>query len=125
VTLSVKGLAVLKGTGSLVWEQAEATSREDKPNTSTEKSSPSAPLHDGHPDRDLFERLRALRAKMASEEGVAPFMVFHDKTLRNIASMRPSSISSLESVPGIGPAKLERYGRKVLQVVNEEGERLD
>jgi superfamily II DNA helicase RecQ len=35
--------------------------------------------------------------------------------------MRPSSISSLEAVPGIGPAKVERYGREVLQVVNEEG----
>jgi hypothetical protein len=39
--------------------------------------------------------------------------------------MRPSSISLLESVPGIGPAKLERYGKKVLQVVNEEGGQLD
>ena len=120
VTLSAKGLAVLKGTESLVWEQADTNHRKDEPNR-TEKPARSAPLHDGHPDRDLFERLRALRARMASEEGVAPFMVFHDKTLRNIASMRPSSISSLEEVPGIGPAKLERYGRQVLQVVNEEG----
>jgi ATP-dependent DNA helicase RecQ len=121
VTLSAKGTAVLKGTVSLVWEQADTDSPKDERKVSTEKPSRSAPLHDGHPDRDLFERLRALRAKMASEEGVAPFMVFHDKTLRNIASMRPSSISTLESVPGIGPAKLERYGRQVLQVVNEEG----
>jgi ATP-dependent DNA helicase RecQ len=119
VTLSAKGTAVLKGTVSLVWEQADTDSPKDERKVSTEKPSRSAPLHDGHPDRDLFERLRALRAKMASEEGVAPFMVFHDKTLRNIASMRPSSISTLESVPGIGPAKLERYGRQVLQVVQE------
>jgi ATP-dependent DNA helicase RecQ len=117
--LSAKGTAVLKGTVSLVWEQADTDSPKDERKVSTEKPSRSAPLHDGHPDRDLFERLRALRAKMASEEGVAPFMVFHDKTLRNIASMRPSSISTLESVPGIGPAKLERYGRQVLQVVQE------
>jgi ATP-dependent DNA helicase RecQ len=45
--------------------------------------------------------------------------VFHDKTLRHIASARPGSIGELESVPGIGPAKLERYGKQVLQVVNE------
>ena len=121
VTLSAKGMAVLKGTEPLVWEHTDGKSGEDKPHQSTGKPSGSAPPHDGHPDRDLFERLRALRARMASEEGVAPFMVFHDKTLRNIASRRPSSISSLEEVPGIGPAKLERYGRQVLQVVNEEG----
>ncbi len=121
VTLSAKGVAVLKGTEPLEWEQATVNGGEKESHRSTEKPVRPAPLHDGHPDRDLFERLRALRTKMASEEGIAPFMVFHDKTLRHIASMRPSSISSLESVPGIGPAKLERYGRKVLQVVNEEG----
>jgi ATP-dependent DNA helicase RecQ len=121
VTLSAKGMAVLKGTELLVWDQADLIPPKSEATRSAEKPSRSAPLHDGHPDRDLFERLRALRARIAAEEGVASFLVFHDKTLRHIASMRPSSISLLESVPGIGPAKLERYGGRVLQVVNEEG----
>ena len=121
VTLSAKGMAVLKGAESLVWDQADAPTPKAEADRSTEKPARSAPLHDGHPDRDLFERLRALRARIAAEEGVASFLVFHDKTLRHIASMRPSSIGLLETVPGIGPAKLERYGAKVLQVVNEEG----
>jgi ATP-dependent DNA helicase RecQ len=110
---------VLKGTEPLVWNQVDAKSAKGEPNRSTEKSLRSAPLHDSHPDRDLFERLRALRARIAAEEGVASFLVFHDKTLRHIASMRPSSIGLLETVPGIGPAKLERYGRQVVQVVQE------
>lgn len=121
VTLSAKGIAVLKGTEPLVWDQAELIPPKSEATRSAEKPSCSAPLHDGHPDRDLFERLRALRARIAAEEGVASFLIFHDKTLRHIATMRPSSISLLESVPGIGPAKLERYGGRVLQVVNGEG----
>jgi ATP-dependent DNA helicase RecQ len=47
-------------------------------------------------------------------------MVFHDKTLRHIASARPASLTALEEVPGIGPAKIERYGSKVLRIVNDE-----
>ncbi|MEW6246835.1 MAG: ATP-dependent DNA helicase RecQ [Nitrospirota bacterium] len=70
-------------------------------------------------DADLFERLRRLRTHLAAEEGVAPFVVFHDKTLRLIASRRPASVAELGEIPGIGPAKLERYGRKVVEIVNE------
>jgi ATP-dependent DNA helicase RecQ len=125
VTLSAKGMAVLKGTERLVWGQVDGKRPTVEPHRSIEKPSRTAPLHDSHPDRGLFERLRALRARIAAEEGVASFLVFHDKTLRHIASLRPTSISLLESVPGIGPAKLERYGKKVLQVVNEEGGQLD
>jgi ATP-dependent DNA helicase RecQ len=69
---------------------------------------------------ELFERLRRLRSEIAEEEGVAAFMVFHDKTLRHIASARPASLTALEEVPGIGPAKIERYGSKVLRIVNDE-----
>jgi ATP-dependent DNA helicase RecQ len=71
-------------------------------------------------DRELFERLRRLRTHLAAEEGVAPFVVFHDKTLRLIASRRPASVAELGEIPGIGPAKLERYGRKVVELLNEE-----
>lgn len=75
-----------------------------------------SPLPD---DADLFERLRRLRTHLAAEEGVAPFVVFHDKTLRLIAGRRPASIAELGEIPGIGPAKLERYGKKVVEIVNE------
>ncbi|MER3424135.1 MAG: ATP-dependent DNA helicase RecQ, partial [Nitrospiraceae bacterium] len=55
-------------------------------------------------DGDLYQQLRRLRTELAKEDGIAPFMVFHDKTLRSIASLRPRSLDALETVPGIGPA---------------------
>ncbi|HMZ56840.1 MAG TPA: HRDC domain-containing protein, partial [Nitrospira sp.] len=71
-------------------------------------------------DPQLFERLRQLRKELAEEEGVAPFVIFHDKTLRTIAGHKPVTLSALLEIPGIGEVKVERYGRRVLGIVNEE-----
>ena len=70
-------------------------------------------------DQELFHRLRHLRAAIAAEEGVAAFLVFHDKTLRLIASQRPATKGALQEISGIGPLKMERYGKRVLAAVND------
>lgn len=70
------------------------------------------------PDRQLVERLRQLRSELAEEEGVAPFLIFHDKTLKAIAGYKPGTPAALLEIPGIGEMKAERYGRRVLAVVN-------
>ncbi len=72
-------------------------------------------------DPVLFERLRRLRTELAAEEGVAPFVIFHDKTLRLIAHQKPSTRAALLEIPGIGETKVERFGRRVLEVVNGDG----
>jgi len=71
------------------------------------------------PDRQLVERLRQLRSELAEEEGVAPFLIFHDKTLKAIAGYKPGTPAALLEIPGIGEMKAERYGRRVLAVINE------
>jgi ATP-dependent DNA helicase RecQ len=68
-------------------------------------------------DPGLFERLRRLRTELAEEEGVAPFVIFHDKTLRTIASHKPVTSAALLAIPGIGEVKVERYGRRVLELL--------
>jgi ATP-dependent DNA helicase RecQ len=68
-------------------------------------------------DTALFEALRVHRATIASESGVAPFIVAHDRTLAAIAARRPASPKELEEVPGMGPAKIARYGEGFLAVV--------
>ncbi|MES2002789.1 MAG: DNA helicase RecQ [Pseudomonadota bacterium] len=66
----------------------------------------------------LFEALRAERRRLASEASVPPYVVFHDSTLREIAAARPASLAELGRVPGIGAAKLERYGAAMLAIVS-------
>ena len=61
-------------------------------------------------DEALFERLRALRKKLADQAGVPPYVVFPDRTLRELARRRPRSVEDLEGVFGVGAHKAERYG---------------
>jgi ATP-dependent DNA helicase RecQ len=62
----------------------------------------------------VFERLRAWRAAAAKEQGVPAYVIFHDATLREIATTAPSSLAELGKVSGIGESKLARYGEQVL-----------
>jgi ATP-dependent DNA helicase RecQ len=71
-----------------------------------------------HPaDDDLFEQLRDLRGKLAREQNVPAYVIFHDATLRAIANERPHSLGQLGEVQGVGAKKLERYGEVVLALV--------
>jgi len=66
---------------------------------------------------DLFQKLRAERARLAKENGVPPYVIFHDKTLVEMAVERPKSLERLLEVQGVGEAKLERYGEEMLKVL--------
>ena len=68
----------------------------------------------------LFERLRAWRAGVAKEQGVPAYVIFHDATLRQIATQRPSSLAELGTVSGVGENKLAKYGEGVLAVLTAE-----
>jgi len=68
-----------------------------------------------------FEALRAWRLQQAREQGVPPYVVFHDRTLVEIASRAPVSLETLGQISGVGQAKLERYGMAVLQVLSQAG----
>ena len=69
-------------------------------------------------DRDLWESLRNCRKRLADEQGVPPYMVFHDSTLRDMLAYRPASEDDLMAINGVGQAKLERYGKAFLAVIN-------
>ncbi len=64
-----------------------------------------------------FETLRAWRQDIAKAQGVPPYVIFHDTTLRDIAEKRPETLESLAVIPGIGASKLTRYGQAVLTVL--------
>jgi DNA helicase-2/ATP-dependent DNA helicase PcrA len=66
------------------------------------------------PETPAVKALRQWRRERAQADGVPAYVVFHDSTLAAIAEQRPASRAALADVPGIGPAKLDRYGDEVL-----------
>jgi ATP-dependent DNA helicase RecQ len=64
-----------------------------------------------------FEKLRAWRSATAKEQGVPPYVVFHDKTLREIATLSPSTLGQLGTVNGVGENKLAKYGQQILDTL--------
>ncbi|MFF8837332.1 DNA helicase RecQ [Streptomyces sp. NPDC015130] len=69
----------------------------------------------------VFEALRAWRAATAREQGVPAYVVFHDATLREIATLFPASVEELGTVGGVGEAKLAKYAEGVLAALAECG----
>jgi ATP-dependent DNA helicase RecQ len=68
------------------------------------------PVLDSDEDENLFQNLRALRLALAKEQNVPPYVIFHDTTLVALAKLRPKSLQDMSRIPGVGTAKLERYG---------------
>ena len=66
----------------------------------------------------LFEKLRALRRSTAQEQGLPPFVIFPDSTLREMCRRLPATAKALLEISGVGHAKLERYGVRFLEVIN-------
>jgi DNA helicase-2/ATP-dependent DNA helicase PcrA len=79
----------------------------------------SAPQLTGDHDPALFESLRQWRARVAAEVDRPAYTVLVDATLAGIAEVRPRSVAELVQVRGIGPAKIELYGRALLAIVAE------
>lgn len=92
------------------WQQAEDEGLHDLPDGATGELGPV--------DQDLFERLRAWRASQARADAVPPYIIAHDKTLMAIAQRKPTTTAELQSVPGIGPKKIETYGDAIIKTVS-------
>jgi ATP-dependent DNA helicase RecQ len=62
-----------------------------------------------------FESLRSWRAETARAQNVPAYVIFHDRTLREIALAQPGDLDALASIGGVGAGKLERYGEALLR----------
>jgi ATP-dependent DNA helicase RecQ len=71
------------------------------------------------PGGALFERLRELRKQLAREQGLPPYVIFHDATLREMALRRPVTLSQFAALPGVGQAKLSRYADRFIAALRE------
>ncbi len=100
--------------------------RDARPPRSTRKRKPREERPPPDPetwDEGLWEALRAHRLELARAQGVPPYVIFHDATLREMIELRPRTLDDLAGVTGVGETKLERYGEDFLAVIAKaEGE---
>jgi ATP-dependent DNA helicase RecQ len=113
--LAEEARAVLRG-------EQKVTLRRDQPTSRTKKDARASKTAEMPPSaQSMFQALRTLRAQLAKAQGVPPYLVFHDTTLRAMAEARPQSLDAMASLPGVGRAKLDRYGATFLAVIRSEG----
>ena len=80
-------------------------------------SPPLAELPVDSEGQSLFEALRSKRLELARDQGIPPYVIFHDRTLVEMVLRRPSSLAEMLQVPGVGDAKLAKYGEVFLAVL--------
>jgi len=68
-------------------------------------------------DDALFKKMATLRKSLAAEENVPPYIIFHDKTLREMINKMPVDIQAMGHISGVGQAKLEKYGPAFLDII--------
>ncbi len=117
--ITVRGSAVLRGDDDVQVDIAAQTRRPQS--SSRAKSAGGSALDADTSDevRARFEALRGWRLEIARNAQLPPYVVFHDRTLAEIAHRRPASMAALGTISGVGPAKLERYGELVLTVLRD------
>jgi len=71
----------------------------------------------GEIDGSLFEALRRLRKSIADDQGVPPYVVFSDATLRELCAQRPTTLAAFRTIGGVGDVKLERYGEPFVDAI--------
>ncbi|AGZ42210.1 DNA helicase RecQ [Actinoplanes friuliensis] len=127
--LAVEGeygtLVLTDDSGSVLRKERQVMMRREPeraaraPKARTSKTA--APAADLPPEAaPMFERLRTWRAAAAKEAGVPAYVVFHDATLRQIATQRPGSLAELSTINGVGENKLAKFGEQVLKALAEE-----
>ena len=121
--LTAESRAVLKGEQTVVFRVEEAKSAGRKSATPENRATPTRPraVGDGavkSQDESLWEALREERLRIAREQNVPPYVIFHDITLRAMLAHRPRDLAEFAKISGVGKHKLERYGKEFLEVLS-------
>lgn len=116
VKLTLKGMEALKNREEIHLRQYQKAIK-----SSTKKQANKTAFTDPA-DEGLFEELRIRRREIAAKLQVAPFIVFHDATLREMAALRPTNKKDLAKIKGLGERKLNDYGDAFLDVINNYSE---
>ncbi|MFE8069963.1 DNA helicase RecQ [Marinobacteraceae bacterium S3BR75-40.1] len=125
LTLDLEGYGALKLTEKcrpVLRGEETLWLRQDKPakGADREKTRPRATSDSlTEAQRPAWDALRACRKRLADDQGVPPYVIFHDKTLMGMLERWPQSLEEMAGISGVGETKLERYGQDFLEAMRE------
>jgi ATP-dependent DNA helicase RecQ len=109
-------LALTEASRALLRGETTVRVREDTKTAATRKSR-AVPREVAPHDEQLWDALRECRKQLAVEHDVPPYVIFHDATLKQMITVRPTDLDTLLTISGVGQAKLARYGDRFLDVL--------
>ena len=113
IKITKKGFAFLKRKESIEFRKLSLKRKA----TRNKASRTSKPVLDNVTEQNLFEKLKEARQVMAKKRRVPAYVIFHDKTLIELAEIRPQSFEEMLEINGIGEAKLKKFGQTLLDVI--------
>jgi ATP-dependent DNA helicase RecQ len=117
--LTDESWAVLKGQQTVFLRKDSVYSKKRR-NKVSSSSRTDTPVFEDEDSRQLFERLRELRLDIARQLAVPPYVVFHDKSLKEMASVKPATVDDFLQITGVGASKAERYSEAFLACIRGE-----
>ena len=120
LSLTEASRAVLKGERNIILRQEQDAPRKTKQARATERSVERAKksgFEISIDDEPLWQALRTVRTAIAKEQGVPPYVIFHDATLLEILRLKPMTTNDLANVTGVGATKLQRYGPAIIKLM--------
>ncbi len=119
LSMTPKGRLLLKGQAEFSYRPPVKTKRQTESGHASGGKLPDQVVLEPETAK-LFNKLKDLRLEIAQAEIVPAYVVFHDKTLRDMATKQPQTLDEMRGVHGIGEAKLTRFGQRFLDVCTEE-----
>ena len=113
IKITKKGFAFLNRKESIEFRKLSLKRKA----TRNKASRTSKPVLDNVTEQNLFEKLKEARQVMAKKRRVPAYVIFHDKTLIELAEIRPQSFEEMLEINGIGEAKLKKFGQTLLDVI--------
>jgi ATP-dependent DNA helicase RecQ len=122
--LTVEGdhgtLVLTEASSDVLARKREVRLRQEQKPTKAPRAKTAKPQQELSPENQpIFEKLRAWRAATAKEQGVPAYVIFHDATLRQIATDQPTTLAELGKVNGVGENKLAKYGEQILTTLTD------
>ncbi|MDA7823084.1 RQC domain-containing protein, partial [Opitutales bacterium] len=113
IKITEKGFAFLKQKESIDFRKVTISKKTKADKPSRRKK----PALEDEDDQELFEKLKDARQLMAKKRRVPAYVIFHDKTLIELADKRPQSFEEMLEINGIGESKLKKFGQTLLDVI--------